>query len=85
MNDLDESLNSDCKGARMRRRLRERIAQGLIALALVLFGVDLAWVLPRLARSVMKAAAAAPEASVLAAGLLALVAARIVRSSFRRP
>jgi len=63
--------------------MRERVAQGLIALAWVLLAADFAWVLPRLARYLETVVHDSPEAVILAGALLALVAARLVRRAPR--
>jgi hypothetical protein len=62
--------------------MRRRIAQGLIGLAMVLLAVDLVLVLPRLAPFVTSLVRDRPEGLVLAAALLSLVGAKLLR---RRP
>jgi hypothetical protein len=61
--------------------MRDRIAKGMIVLAVLLLLGDLLWVLPRLAPVLLIAIRRAPEILLLAGALLLLIAAQVVRSA----
>jgi hypothetical protein len=59
--------------------MRDRIAKLLIGLAVVLILGDLAWALPRLAPSMLRAVRDSPETAILGTALALLVAAWLLR------
>lgn len=61
--------------------MRDRIAKGMIVLAVLLLVGDLLWVLPRLAPYLLAAVRRAPEALLLAGALGLLIAAQVMRSA----
>jgi hypothetical protein len=63
--------------------MKNRLSRLFITLALVLLVADLAWVLPRLAPTVLHAALASPGAVLLTGALGLLVAAGLLRSQPR--
>jgi hypothetical protein len=60
--------------------MRDRIAKLLIGLAVVLILGDLAWVLPRLAPSMLRAVHDSPETAILGTALALLIAAWLLRA-----
>jgi hypothetical protein len=60
--------------------MKNRLSRLFIVLALVLLVADLAWVLPRLAPTLLAAARASPGAVLLAGALGLLIAAGLLRT-----